>query len=163
MSKAEKRYFQRAAESFEAIIMLLSVNVETVGLSIVRKELSQKPHLTRIYDSTFDRTVRINRDAKSLARAYMLKTSLKAEDALIFALASTGKVDVLLSWNRDDIVNTANLQTVHRINKKRRVRFPIFATPKEFLDRIFMSPAKTICLSHVPIPEQYRLKTFQTR
>lgn len=152
LSEKKKLYYERCRKSMDSIILILSVKVKPLGIKVVKKELKRKP-------AFFERQVNINKEIRYLARNYV-NIGIKAPDALILASASVGNVDLFLSWNRRDIVNENNLKTIEKINKKRGVSFPLFATPEEFLERVFLTDRQTICFSQTPIPPGYRLKIF---
>lgn len=164
LAKKKKSYLERTSSSVLSIIVTLSLNIRPVGIELVRKELARKPLFADLYDRVFERKqINVNREIKWLAESYMKRINIDGPDALILAAASVGRIDLFLSWNRDDVVNEKNLVKIREINKKRNVHFPIFATPKEFLERIFLTDKKTIWLSQLPVPSQYRPRFFQTR
>lgn len=163
LSKKKKEYLERLSDSMESVILSLSVKIKTVGIDVIRKELKYRSLLPKLYKIIFENQVNVNREIKWLAKSYLDKINIESPDALIMASASVGKIDLFLSWNRDDIVKDSNLKIIEKLNKKRRVPFPVFATPSEFLDRIFLSNRMTICLSQLPMPRRFHLKTFQTK
>jgi hypothetical protein len=158
--KPHKKELKRLSDSMESIILALSVNARLLGIDMVRRELKRRPLLGDIYDAIFEESVKVNKDVKWLAKSYTDRLKIKNADALIVASASIGKIDLFLSWNRDDIVNHANLKEIRSANRKRSVPFPIFATPEEFLDRVFLTQNQTIGLSQTPSPRQFHPKTF---
>lgn len=164
LTKKPKPQMERFSDSMQALTFILSVNVEPIGTELVRKELKRKLLFARLYDAVFGRNqIKITKEVKWLAKKYVKKTKIDNPDALIMASASRGGVDLFLSWNRDDMVNSKNLEKIAKINKKGNIPLPTFATPKEFLDRVFLTDSNTICLSQLPTPRRFHLKSFWTR
>lgn len=147
--------FEELADSLETIIMILSTNIRPVGINIVRKELKKRKDYALLYDSVFKEEVKPNKEIKQLAKFYTNKINIGSADSLIVASASMGKIDVFLSWNRDDIIKKTAIEKIQSINKKRRVHFPILMTPKDFLDHLFFAENRIICLSPIPTPRRF--------
>jgi predicted nucleic acid-binding protein len=156
-------YAERLSDSAESVILSLAVNVKVVGIDMIRKELKRRPLLAELYAAVFESEIRMSKEIRWLARKYKEDIRIGNADSLIMASASVGKIDLFLSWNRDDIVNDSNLERIKGINKKRGVSFPVFATPQEFLDRFFLTQRQTIGLSQLPSPRQFHPKIFWTR
>ncbi len=163
LTKDEADYFERCKMSFQLLSLILSVRVETVGTDLVRKELSQVEGLKMLYDRLFDRTIEFSSNAKKLANAYVDKKGIKAADALLLALVSIGNVDCLLSWNRKHIVNSETLKVLRKINEDRNFNTPLILTPKEFLERITLSPERTICFYADAAPRQFRPRFYPSK
>lgn len=163
LSKEETEFLKRANYSFEIITLVTAIKVQVVGLDILKKELKFVPSLLTLYDKLVDYEVKVNSKVRKLASAYKQPTSIKSPDALILALTSLNKVDCLLSWNREDIVKESTLKAVKEVNEKQRIPTPIITTPSEFLNRITITPNKTIAFSDQPIPSQYRPKFYPSK
>ena len=164
-SKEESRqYFKRCKESVHALAIGLSFKMRLLGTPTVRRELKRRPGLIGLYNNFFyNGTLRVDKNTRNLAKSYIDKINLSVADAYIIATISMSKVDLFLSWNRRDIVNPNNTQKISLINKKKGIPMPVFATPKEFLERVFLTDMQTIGITDRPIPEGFRLESFPSR
>jgi len=164
LTPEERDMLKRCGSSLEVLIMCLTedVKIKRVGLRVVEKELARDLSMLRLYRSVFPPSIKPPQQVKKLAKLYM-RTGIPSADALILALASYLKTDVLFSWNREDIVKKSVQESVEEINRKQRVGTPSFITPSDFLSRIFLSNDKSICLSPSPIPQIYRLRFFHSK
>lgn len=163
LSKEETEFLKRANYSFEIITLVTAVKVHVVGLDILKKELKFVPSLLTLYDKLVDYEVKVNSKVRKLASAYKQATSIKSPDALILALTGLNRVDCLLSWNREDIVKESTLKAVKEVNEKQKIPTPIITTPADFLNRIIVTPSRTIAFSDQPIPSQYRPKFYPSK
>ena len=93
----------------------------------------------------------------------MKQAGLPAADATVVALASTNAIDVLLSWNRDDVANPNTLPKIEQINKAAHFPTPEILTPRDFLDRVIKSDRKSIALSPSPLLPIYRVDSYLSK
>lgn len=76
-------------------------------------------------------------EAAALAEAYLKHGALgpgSHSDALHIALATTGRVDVLVSWNFRHIVNLGRIRLFNAANLEQGYRVLEIRTPREILD-----------------------------
>jgi len=165
LSKEEsKLYFERCKQSVHSLAIGLSFKVNLFGTPTVRRELRRRPGLIELYNRFFyGGTLQIDKNTRNLAKMYCDEVNLDIADAFILATISLNRVDLFLSWNRQDIVNINNVQKVSLINRKKRIPLPVLATPKEFLERVFLTDKQTIGITDRPIPEGLRLQSFPSR
>lgn len=156
---------KRCESSLEVLVMCLSegIKVGRTGLKVVEKELTKNPAMLKLYFMVFRPSPKPTPQIKKLAKMYLQQIHLKPADALLLASASYSRVDVLLSWNRDDIVKEPTQKSVEEINRRQRVPAPVLITPSDFLDRIYLSNDKSICLSPSPVPRIYRPRFFHPK
>jgi len=156
LSSADK---ERINDSLHLIEFLFSVKVNTIGTDIVRKEISYNNSLfSKLYDSIFDNTAIINKETKRLAKVYVEQLNIKPSDALIIASLSEARCDCLLSWDKEDIVSNRTVLGITKINKERNKGVPLLITPKDFLQRVFLSQGKHIVFSPNPLPLELHLR-----
>ncbi len=161
--KDEQDYFHRCRSSKKAIFIMLDFAIERVGLRIVYKELLVKPPLHMLYKKIFPYDAKVDKRCKRLADAYVRKLSINAADALVVAMSTTNRLDVLLSWNRKDIVNRKNLEAIERINKSAGLKTSEILTPRDFLDRVIKTDRKSVALSPSPLPPIYRVDSYLSK
>lgn len=164
LTPEEKDMLKRCESSIEVIVMCLSedVKIQRVGLRVVEKELAGDPSILRLYKSVFPPSIKPPQQVKKLAKLYM-QAGIPSADAMIIALASYLRTDVLFSWNRQDIVKQSVQHAIEEINRKQRVGTPSLITPSDFLSRIYLSNDKSICLSPSPVLQIYRPRFFLPR
>lgn len=122
-----------------------------VGSTAIKRELgfTHDPELRRLLLSTYESIahlqVSVTRDTRRVAHKYSKDMEVKSMDALHLALASLGRADVFLSWNREDIVKATTIETLRKINRSLRIPTPEIMTPSEFRERIRYSiPRRTV-------------------
>lgn len=76
-----------------------------------------------------DETIRL---AQWLVRRHALPPKA-ADDALHVALAATGAIDYLLTWNCKHIANAEKLWLIQETIRQRGLAAPTICTPEEFL------------------------------
>jgi hypothetical protein len=165
LTSEEKDMLKRCESSLEVLVMCLTedVKIQRVGLRVVEKELAGDPSILRLYKSVFPPSIKPPQQVKKLAKLYMQEIKIPFPDAMIAALASYLKTDVLFSWNRQDIVKQSVQHAIEEINRKQRVGTPSLITPSDFLSRIYLSNDKSICLSPSPVLQIYRPRFFLPR
>lgn len=163
LSKEEKKYVRRCEFSFQLLSLAFAVKVDIVGTEIIERELSFYPTLKDLYERIFDRTAPLSPETKRLAKSYVDKKHIKPADAFILASISDGRIDCLLSWNREHMVNALTIEAVRGINKSKGLPAPLIITPEDFLSRITLSQDQTICFFPDPIPQQFRLQFYPSK
>jgi predicted nucleic acid-binding protein len=163
LSKEEKKYLERCEVSLQTLSLVFASKVNVLGTEIVKKELAYSPVLRSLYDRVFDKEVPLSSEAKRLAIMYMKKRKIKPADSFILASISVGKIDCFLSWNREHIVNPEVNKLVREINKDRNLPMPLIITPSDFLQRIVLSPERTICFFRDPIPQKFHLHFYPSK
>jgi hypothetical protein len=163
LTKDESGYLERCKLSFQILSLTLSVRVEKIGTELIERELSKVGGLKILYDRIFQRTIEFSSAARKLANAYLEKRNIKPADALLLALITIGNVDCFLSWNRQHIVNSETLKILRQINEKRNLRTPLILTPKDFLERITLSPERAICFYVNTVPSEFRPQFYLSK
>jgi predicted nucleic acid-binding protein len=165
LNQEERELLKRCASSLEVLVMCLTegIKIERIGLKVVERELAKHPTMLRLYFIVFKPSPKPTPQIKKLAKMYTQQTHLKPADALLLASASYSGVDILLSWNRDDVVKQPTQKLINEINARQRVSAPILITPSDFLSRIYLSNDKSICFSPSPVPQIYRPQFFLPR
>ena len=127
--------------------------VVCVGSTAIKRELgfTHDSGLRRLllsaYESIAHIQVSVRRDTRRVAHKYTEDMGVKGMDALHLALASLGRADVFLSWNREDIVKATTIEALRKINRSLRIPTPEIMTPSEFRERIRYSiPRRTVIL-----------------
>ncbi len=159
----EQNYYQRCRSSKKAIFIMLDFKVEKVGLPVVYKELLASPPLHLLYRQLFSSEAAISKESRRLAEKYAQAAGLEAADAAIVALASLNGIDILLSWNRHDIVKAAAIRSVEQINRQAGISTPEIMTPRDFLDRVMLTEKKTIALSPHPLLPVFRADSYLSK
>jgi predicted nucleic acid-binding protein len=67
-----------------------------------------------------------------LTKVYRHALRIKVADAHHLAFATSGRVDVFASWNRNDLVKASTLRVVKEINESLGFRTPLILTPAQF-------------------------------
>ena len=96
----------------------------------VRAVLDEIPNENKEY-------ITLNDDAKSLAQKYIEEGAISKKhlvDAQHIALATIQKIDVLVSWNFQHIVNLRRIRLYNAVNLKYGYHIIEIRTPREVLD-----------------------------
>ncbi len=67
-----------------------------------------------------------------LKKVYRRELGIKDADAHHLAFATSARVEVFASWNRNDLVKARTMAVVQRINERLGLRTPIILTPAQF-------------------------------
>lgn len=123
--------WQRFVEGAHTLVLSAHTLRELVQApAAVRARVEQVPtdHVILLPDSE---------EAFSLAGAYIQRGILgpgSRSDALHVALATVGRVDVLVSWNFRHIVNLGRVRLFHSVNLERGYGLIEIRSPQEVLD-----------------------------
>jgi hypothetical protein len=123
--------WERFVEGAHTLILSAHTLRELVHApAAVRAHVDQVPpeHVILLQDSE---------EAFSLADAYIQRGILgpgSRSDALHVALATVGRVDVLVSWNFRHIVNLSRVRTFHSVNVERGYSLIEIRSPQEVLE-----------------------------
>lgn len=127
--------------SVEALQLASQKVLMCMGSETVRAELKGVQEKTgsdillRVYEDTIHIEVPAVREVWRIQSRYLDEVKIKSADALHLALASFNRADVLLSWNREDIVKEKTIRAVARVNVELRIPVPAILTPRELLTR----------------------------
>lgn len=124
----------RLVEGFvrgERVLVLSSLTVQelTTAPAEVRRRLASVPQ-------AHIETLRLDPEARDLAEAYLaagVLTSRMRADAQHIAIATVGRVDVLVSWNFKHIVNLHRIQGYNSVNLRRGYPTLEIRAPREVL------------------------------
>ena len=163
LTKEEERYFKRCEISLQTLSLAFASKVNLIGTEIVKKELSYFSILRNLYDRVFDKEIPLSSEVKRLAIMYMEKRKIKPADSFILASISVDKIDCFLSWDREHMVNAEVNKIVKEINKERNLPMPLIITPNDFLQRIILSPERTICFFRDPIPQKFHPRFYPSK
>jgi len=155
-SPGEREYLERCETSYNLLFTFLCTRVDLLGIKTIRKELSHKTFLLKVYRSLFPKEVKNTPDVRNLAKVYQTKAGLKAADAVILASVVLGNVDMFCSWNRKDIVRERTLEAIKRINDAKGLKFPLILTPDMFLERFGVTQKRTVLFTVSQIPKVFR-------
>jgi hypothetical protein len=115
----------------ERVLVLSSLTVQELAAAPaeVRRRLSAVPeaHIEML---------QLDAEAKELAEAYVAAGVLKAKmraDAQHIAIATAGRVDVLVSWNFKHIVNLQRIHGYNSVNLRKGYPMIEIRTPREVL------------------------------
>jgi len=108
------------------------------GLTV--QELAEAPaeirrRLARVPEAHIE-TLQLDAEAKELAEAYIAAGVLTAKmraDAQHIAMATVGRVDVLVSWNFQHIVNLRRIHGYNSVNLRKGYPMIEIRTPREVL------------------------------
>lgn len=123
--------WQRFAEGTHTLVLSTHTLRELVQApAAVRARVDQVPtdHMIVLPDSE---------EAFSLADAYIQRGIVgpgSHSDALHVALATVGRVDILVSWNFRHIVNLSRVRLFHSVNLERGYSLIEIRSPQEVLD-----------------------------
>lgn len=111
------------------VLSILTVQELASAPAAVRQRLASGPeaHLEML---------QLNAEAKDLAEAYVAAGVLTAKmraDAQHIAMATVGRVDVLVSWNFRHIVNLERIHGYNSVNLRRGYPMIEIRTPREVL------------------------------
>ncbi len=124
----------RLVEGFvsgERILVLSSLTVQelTAAPAEVRRRLASIPE-------AHIEALQLDAEAKELAEAYIaagVLTSKMRADAQHIAIATVGRVDVLVSWNFKHIVNLQRIHGYNSVNLRKGYPMMEIRTPREVL------------------------------
>ena len=124
----------RLVESFvtgERVLVLSSLTVQELATAPpgVRKRLAAVPE-------AHIETLQLDTEAMQLAEQYVAAGVLPAKmraDAQHIAIASVGRVDVLVSWNFKHIVNLKRIHGYNSVNLRKGYPMIEIRTPREVL------------------------------
>lgn len=145
--------------SLEIFLILTAreIKIKLIGCPIVRKEL-KAAGLERFYNDVFDGDSAVNKNVRNLANLYVKETHVKSSDALIMASASICGIDIVLSRDRTHILKESVLDKIKQINNKRNVPIPIFISPSDLHERLYLGD-KSLFINRTIIEKQFRLRT----
>lgn len=124
----------RLLETFvrgERVLVLSSLTVQELSAAAaeVRSRLASVPE-------EHVETLQLDAEARELAEAYtaaaVLSPRMRA-DAQHIAIATVGRVDVLVSWNFKDIVNLERIHGYNSVNLRKGYPMIEIRTPREVL------------------------------
>ncbi len=156
LSSFEREYMERCKISYNLLFTFLCTRVKFVGIKTVRKELSYKGALLKVYRSLFLNEVKIKAEIRTLAKSYQKGAGLSPADAAILATVSAGNIDLFCSWNRKDIVKESTLEAIRKINGRMGLKMPLILTPEMFLERFGVTQERTILFTVSQIPKGFR-------
>ena len=124
----------RLVEGFvrgELVLVLSSLTMQELGAAPaeVRRRLATVPE-------SHIETLQLDAEARDLAEAYILAGVLTAKmraDAQHIAIATVGRVDVLVSWNFKHIVNLQRIHGYNSVNLRKGYPMIEIRTPREVL------------------------------
>ena len=127
-------YSVRLMEGFvtgERLLVLSDLTVQELATAPaeVRKHLASVPEV-------HIETLKLDTEAKELAEAYVAAGVLTARmrvDAQHIAIATVGRVDVLVSWNFKHIVNLQRIHGYNSVNLRKGYPMIEIRTPREVL------------------------------
>ncbi len=113
------------------VLVLSSLTVQELAAAPagVRRRLSSVPE-------AHIETLQLDAEAKELAEAYVAAGVLTAKmraDAQHIAIATVGRVDVLVSWNFKHIVNLQRIHGYNSVNLRKGYPMIEIRTPREVL------------------------------
>ncbi len=146
----------KSSNEIFTVLSAKNIKITFVGCPVVRKEL-QAIKLERFYDVIFDKEVSLSKEVRNLANEYVKQLNIKGSDALIAASASVAGVDIVLTRDKQHMLKYSILDKLREINRKKNVAVPVFISPAELHERIFIAD-RSICVSHEIIPLQFRLQ-----
>jgi hypothetical protein len=115
----------------EFVLVLSSLTVQELAVAPaeVRRRLAAVPE-------AHIETLQLNAEAKELGEAYLDAGVLPAKmraDAQHIAMATVGRVDVLVSWNFKHIVNLRRIHGYNSVNLRKGYLMIEIRTPREVL------------------------------
>jgi hypothetical protein len=115
----------------EFVLVLSSLTVQELAVAPaeVRRRLAAVPE-------AHIETLQLNAEAKELGEAYLDAGVLPAKmraDAQHIAMATVGRVDVLVSWNFKHIVNLRRIHGYNSVNLRKGYPMIEIRTPREVL------------------------------
>ena len=115
----------------ERVLVLSTLTVQELAAAPVdvRRRLAAVPE-------ALIETLQLDSEAKELAGAYVAAGVLSAKmlaDAQHIAIATVGRVDVLVSWNYKHIVNLQRIHGYNSVNLRRGHQMIEIRTPREVL------------------------------
>ncbi len=127
-------YSVRLMECFvrgERVLVLSSLTVQELAAApaAVRRRLASVPE-------AHIETLQLGAEAQELAEAYVAAGVLTAKlraDAKHIAIATVGRVDVLVSWNFKHIVNLQRIHGYNSVNLRKGYPMIEIRTPREVL------------------------------
>jgi hypothetical protein len=124
----------RLLETFirgECVLVLSSLTVQELGAAPkeIRRRLASVPE-------AHVEMLQLDAEARELAEAYIAAAVLSAKmraDAQHIAIATVGRVDVLVSWNFKHIVNLERIHGYNSVNLRKGYPMIEIRTPREVL------------------------------
>jgi len=115
----------------ERVLVLSSLTVQELAAApaAVRRRLASVPE-------THIETLQLDAEAQELAEAYVAAGVITAKlraDAQHIAIATVGRVDVLVSWNFKHIVNLRRIHGYNSVNLRKGYPMIEIRTPREVL------------------------------
>jgi len=151
-----RSYLERCKESSDLLFTFLCTRVNLFGIRAVRRELSKKSALLKIYRAIFKKEVGKTPEIRSLSKLYEKRANIKPVDAVILATVSVGKIDLFCTWNREDMVKEKSLEIIEKINKSKHLNVPLIITPTMFLERFGVTQRKTVLFTVSKVPPVFR-------
>lgn len=128
---ATKAFFDKVER--DEITLVVS---ELLQAELLRAPEQVRSHLDK-YSKTQIETVELTEEAIILADRYIAEQVVGATsraDCQHIAIATIGKVDVLVSWNFKHIVNLKRIRGYNSVNLKNNYAMLEIRTPNEILD-----------------------------
>ncbi len=138
-------YFEAAVEgplhgaSLRVVELATTRRIRAYGSAVVLRELRGvcRKYGTRraleFYPGAVVHQLATGKQTKRLAWRYADELQIKRNDAVHLALAVAARVDVFVSWNREDLVKRATTTGLHAINQGLGRPTPSILTPTQLL------------------------------
>lgn len=125
--------------SAQVVDLAIARRIHSYGSALLRREVqgvcdsygSTKPF--DLYEASIKWQAPCGKEAKSLGRLYAQELRIKPNDALHLAMAVGARVDVFVSWNREDLVRPRTTDGLHLINQRIGRQTPSILTPGRLL------------------------------
>jgi predicted nucleic acid-binding protein len=137
------------APSRAAIELASSGIVTGVGSPLLRKEIRRASARLGLagplvdYPSAIVVELSAGRENSRLAGIYAKSLGIKLADASHLAFAVVGRVDVLVSWNREDLVRQSTRERLERVNATIGLPVPRMVTPSQLLAMTRKGPGRS--------------------
>jgi hypothetical protein len=111
--------------------------ISDITLEEIEKAPPNIQQIIQLIPDNYLEKVSLSKEAKNLAEKYLLEKIVTKKyllDAQHIALATTKKVDVVVSWNFKHLVNFTKIKLYNSVNLKYGFSMIEIRTPREVLD-----------------------------
>ena len=115
-----------------------SVLLKRESLGVCRRVRTRAP--LHLYERAIILELPASRSARYLGRLYASELAIKGSDALHLGYAVVAGVDVLVSWNREDLAKQKTGAGLREINDRLGRKTPALLTPKELVEQTNAAP-----------------------
>jgi predicted nucleic acid-binding protein len=138
-------YFEAAGagplhgDSIRVIELAATRRIRAYGSAVLLRELRGvgrkygTGRAIQLYTGAVVRQLATGKQTKQLAWRCADELKIKRNDAVHLALAFTARVDVFVSWNREDLVKRSTITGLHTITQGLGRPTPIILTPRQLL------------------------------